>query len=329
LSPPLLEVEGLCVEIDAAGRRLRLVEEVSLRVERGRALGLLGESGSGKSVTALALLGLFPGRGAEVTGSVRLEGRELLGLPERALREVRGAQAAMIFQDPAAALDPRWTVGAHLTEALQLHQRVPAAEARRRSVELLAQVGLGDPAARLSAYPHQLSGGLRQRVMIAIALAAAPRLLIADEPTTALDVTIQAQVMELLGRLQGERELGVLLITHDLGLVAEQCQDVVVLYAGQVVERGEVAQVLGAPLHPYTAGLLASSPVPGARLERLQEIPGVVPDLAKLAAGCRFRDRCSGAQARCAAEAPPLVSLGERAHRCFFPLAGAGPEARS
>ncbi len=318
----LLEVEGLTVEIDARGKRLRLVDDISFSVQRGRVLGLVGESGSGKSVTALSLLGLFAGKGVRATGVARLEGRELLTMSERELRSIRGAQAAMIFQDPAAALDPLWTVGAQIGEAIRRHERVSKAEARTRALALLQQVGLADPEARLHAYPHQLSGGMRQRVMIAIALAANPKLLIADEPTTALDVTIQAQVMELLGRLQRDRQLGVVLITHDLGLVAEHCDDVAVLYAGRVVERGPAAEVLAAPLHPYTAGLLASTPRPGVE-ERLREIAGVVPDLARLPSGCRFRDRCSAAQDKCAAEEPPLAQLDGRAHRCHFPLAAA------
>ena len=305
----------------AAGSGLRAVDDVSFAVPRGRTVGMVGESGSGKSVTALSLLGLLDARTASVAGRARLGPDDLLAMDAAALRSVRGRRVGMVFQDPAASLDPFWRVGSQIAEAIRLHERVSRAEARARALALLREVGIPAPEERLDAYPHQLSGGMRQRVMIAIALACRPELVIADEPTTALDVTIQAQILELLGRLRRERGTSLLLITHDLGLVAESCDDVVVLYAGRVVERGPAAEVLRAPLHPYTAGLLASTPVPGSGAGRLTEIPGTVPDLRALPAGCRFRDRCPGAQARCADEEPALVAIGTRAHRCHFPLA--------
>jgi peptide/nickel transport system ATP-binding protein len=317
----LLAVESLSVAFRTPAGLLTVVSEVSFEVPAGRAMGLVGESGSGKSVTALALLGLHPEASTRTCGSVRLEGRELLTLDEPALRAVRGAQVAMVFQDPLASLDPSQRLGAQVGEALLLHRPGPAAARRERVRELLAEVGLDPGLDR--AFPHQLSGGMRQRAMIAAALAAGPRLLIADEPTTALDVTLQAQLLELLGRLRAARGMGLLLISHDLGLVAETCDEVVVLYAGRSVERGPTRALFERPAHPYTAGLIASAPVLGQPRARLQEIPGTVPDLAALPSGCRFRTRCPLAQPRCAEQEPGWQAVGEgRWHRCHFPLPG-------
>jgi oligopeptide/dipeptide ABC transporter ATP-binding protein len=314
----LLEVDGLTVEVPLAAGTATLVEDIAFSVARGRTVGLVGESGSGKSVTALAIQRLL-GAGARTTGRVRLDDVDLLALPERAVRALRGSRIGMIFQDPMASLNPMYRVGAQIVEAIRLHEHVSRRDARARAAELLEQVGVPAPEQRLDAYPHELSGGLRQRVMIAIAIACNPALLVADEPTTALDVTIQAQVMDLLAALRAARGLSILLITHDLGLVAERCDDIVVMYAGQVVERGRAALVLVHPLHPYSAALVASTPRMSSS-DQLVAIPGTVPDLRERPVGCRFAPRCPNEQARCTTEAPPLVQLGARAHRCHFPL---------
>ncbi|HVO32255.1 MAG TPA: ABC transporter ATP-binding protein [bacterium] len=319
----MLRVEGLTVEFggDGAARAgaLRAADGVSFEVAPGQAVGIVGESGSGKSVTALSILRLLDERRARISGTVHFEGRDVLALSRDDLRTLRGGAIGIVFQDPAAALDPSWRVGAQLAEAIRAHEPVPAAEARRRAIEALRQVGIPAPEERVDAWPHQLSGGMKQRVMIAIALAARPRLLIADEPTTALDVTVQAQILALLKHLQRERGLSLLLISHDLGLIGEAADEIVVMYAARVVERGPAAQVLARPAHPYTAGLLASTPLPGARRERLREIPGTVPDLRALPPGCRFADRCPAVEARCRAAEPALRTLGgSRASRCVL-----------
>jgi peptide/nickel transport system ATP-binding protein len=264
-----------------------------------------------------------PGR--MVGGEIRFRGRDLRQLPERELRAIRGNQISMIFQEPMTSLNPVLTVGDQVAEPLMLHRKQNRRAARAEAAELFRLVGIADPARRVGEYPHQLSGGMRQRVMIAMALACRPSLLIADEPTTALDVTIQAQILELLGRLRRDLGMALLLITHDLGVVAESCDQVVVMYAGHVVERAPAAALFARPRHPYTAGLLGSVPAlgppPTGARRRLQEIPGMVPRLDRLPPGCRFQDRCPRAQERCRSEAPPLVPLdGERLVRCFFPV---------
>jgi peptide/nickel transport system ATP-binding protein len=325
---PLLEVAGLSVTFTTPTGPLRAVQEVSFALPAGRRVGLVGESGSGKSITSLALMGLLDGPGMRVEGEVRLFGERLGGAgarhAERRWRALRGSRLAMVFQDPMAALNPRMRVGEQVTEALAVHARLSRAERRRRAVELLTRVGLPDPGVQVDAWPHELSGGMRQRVCIAMALACGPELLIADEPTTALDVTVQAQVMALLARLQEELGMAVLLISHDLGLVAEWCDDVMVMYAGQLVERGPAARVLSRPQHPYTAGLLASLPLPGARRERLEELPGLVPDLRTPPPGCRFHPRCPRAEARCRTDVPAWhespATPGAGGHRCHLPL---------
>ncbi|MBX7096790.1 MAG: ABC transporter ATP-binding protein [Myxococcaceae bacterium] len=307
----LLEVTGLTVRFGA----LAAVEDVTFSVPEGGTVGLVGESGSGKSVTALAVMGLLDG--ASVEGAVRFQGEALLELPPRRLQALRGRSLAMVFQDPGASLNPAQRVLTQLAEPLRLHLRIPKADAEARAVSLLEAVGVGDAARRAKAYPHELSGGLQQRAMIAMALACGPALLIADEPTTALDVTVQAQVMALLRQVQAERRMGLLLISHDLGLVAESCAELVVLYAGQVVERGPTAEVLRAPRHPYTRGLLASTPTLEGQ-GRLEEIPGAVPELSAMPKGCRFAERCPQAQAACRAAPVPL----DGGVRCLFPLGG-------
>jgi peptide/nickel transport system ATP-binding protein len=309
MNEPLLAVEDLRVAFPGAdGRVNRAVDGVSFSVERGRTLGIVGESGCGKSVTSLAVMGLLPKGGAEVSGAVRFEGRDLLQASDRTLRDLRGDRMAMIFQEPMTSLNPAYTVGDQIAEAIVRHRDVSRAEARRRAIEMLRRVRIPAPEARFRDYPHRLSGGMRQRVMIAMALALDPQLLIADEPTTALDVTIQAQILELMRRLKDESGTAIVLITHDLGVVAEVCDEVVVMYAGQVVERAPVAELFRFPQHPYTVGLLGSLPRLDARRPRLAAIEGTVPTLTRPVEGCRFQGRCPFRVEACAAP-PPLAEV--------------------
>jgi oligopeptide/dipeptide ABC transporter ATP-binding protein len=304
---PLLEIDHLRTVFPTPGGEARAVDGVSLRLDAGETLGLVGESGCGKTMAALSILRLVPPPGRIAGGRIALAGRDLLGLPEPAMRAVRGGEIGMVFQEPMTALNPVMTVGAQIAEAAALHAGGGRSAARARAIEMLRLVEIPAPEQRADAYPHQLSGGMRQRVMIAIALAARPKLLIADEPTTALDVTIQAQILDLLASLQRQLGMAVLLVTHDLGVIAERADRVAIMYAGRVVESGTARQVLAAPQHPYTRGLLASIPrVGAARQRRLAAIPGVVPDLLHLPSGCRFRDRCSEAIDDCARTDPPL-----------------------
>jgi peptide/nickel transport system ATP-binding protein len=306
---PLLEVEGLRTRFRTGGGEVRAVDGVSFRIESGEALGLVGESGCGKTVTALSIMGLVPGPSGQVDpkSSIRLEGRELVGLPERQLRRIRGSRIAMIFQEPMTSLNPVYTVGDQLRETLALHRGLGRAEARAQAIELLREVEIGDPDRRCDQYPHELSGGMRQRVMVAMALCSEPDLLIADEPTTALDVTIQAQILELLENLRRKRGMALLLITHDLGVVAGVCDRVGVMYAGELVEVGSVEEIFSAPGHPYTRGLLGSIPRIGDRRARLRPIEGAIPSPLDDVSGCRFRERCPHAWERCVAEAPGLL----------------------
>jgi oligopeptide/dipeptide ABC transporter ATP-binding protein len=302
----LLDVRDLTTVFPLEGGVARAVDGISFTLERGRVLGLVGESGSGKSVTALSLMRLVPPPGKIVAGRVLLDGRDLLALPEREMREVRGAGLAMIFQEPMTALNPVLTVGSQIAEAVALHRRVRRREAWEAAVALLGEVGIPEPERRAQDYPHQLSGGMRQRVMIAMAISCEPRVLIADEPTTALDVTIQAEILELLRALRARRGMALLLITHDLGVVAEQADAVAIMYAGRIVERAATLDIFERPLHPYTQALLHSMPSLGDRHERLAAIPGQIPDLLHLPSGCAFRDRCPLAIDACAAAVPPL-----------------------
>jgi oligopeptide/dipeptide ABC transporter ATP-binding protein len=323
---PVLAVEGLVTTFPAAGgRRVPVVDGVDLAVARGEVLALVGESGCGKSLTALSIVRLVPKPGRVEAGRVLLSGRALEGLGPDGWRRVRGGEIGMIFQEPTTSLNPVQTVGAQVIEAVRLHGRVSRAEARERARALFAQVGIPDPATRLDAYPHQLSGGLKQRAMIAMALAARPRLLIADEPTTALDVTIQAQILDLLRQLGRELGMAVLLITHDLGVVNELADRVAVMYAGRVVEQGTRAEVLSAPRHPYTEGLLRSLPGRAPRGARLAEIPGAVPPPEAWPAGCRFAPRCPRAFAACR-DAPGWMPLSPtNAVRCHSVAREVGP----
>ncbi len=284
----------------------RAVDRVSFSLAAGRVLGLVGESGCGKTVSALSLMRLVPPPGRIMGGRVLLDGQDLLALPEREMRTVRGAGLGMIFQEPMTSLNPVFTVGSQIAEAVRLHRSVGRRAAWNRAVELLAEVGIADPARRAHDYPHQLSGGMRQRVMIAMAISCAPRVLIADEPTTALDVTIQAEILDLLGTLRARHGMALLLITHDLGVVAERADEVAIMYAGRIVEQASVLEIFDRPLHPYTQALFRSMPGVGGRRERLDAIPGQVPDLLHLPSGCAFRDRCPQAIEECATVVPPL-----------------------
>jgi oligopeptide/dipeptide ABC transporter ATP-binding protein len=318
VSGSLLRVEDLRTEFRTEDGVLVAVDGVSLELTAGETLVLVGESGSGKSMTALSVLRLVPEAGRITGGHVWFEGRDLLAVGAAEMRRVRGSRIAMVFQEPMTSLNPVFTCGDQVAESLEVHEALGRAAARERAIELLGQVGIPEPAERARQYPHELSGGMRQRVMIAMALACRPALLIADEPTTALDVTIQAQILELLQRLQAEMGMALLLITHDLGVVAGVADRVCVLYAGQVVESCAAAEVFRAGRHPYTAGLLASLPRVGERTDRLRVIPGQVPDASAFPPGCRFHPRCPVAEARCAVSAPPLleVAAGHRS-RCW------------
>jgi peptide/nickel transport system ATP-binding protein len=344
----LLEIRDLVTEFRTDQGTVRAVDGVSFEVPRRGTVGVVGESGCGKSVTALSIMRLVaspPGRIA--SGQIRYGGRDLLALPEAEMRAIRGNRIAMIFQEPMTSLNPVFTVGDQVGEAVRLHQKKSRRDARRIAIEMFRLVGIPSPEERVDAYPHQLSGGMRQRVMIAMALACKPDLLIADEPTTALDVTIQAQILDLLRSLQVELGMSILLITHDLGVVAETCDEVIVMYAGRVVEQAPAERLFAHPRHPYTAGLLRSVPSYGdgatadggdagaagagqrevpaggaaaGRKPRLVEIKGMVPPLTALPPGCKFADRCAIVQERCRREEPALVAIGGTRVRCHFPL---------
>ncbi len=321
---PLLEVRDLRTWFDTDAGVARAVDGVSFHVEAGETLGIVGESGCGKTVTSLSVMGLVPSPPGRILpgSSILLDGEELVSAPESRLREIRGDDVAMIFQEPMTSLNPVYTVGDQIAEALRLHRGMGRKAARAAAAEALREVGIPEPGQRLREYPHQLSGGMRQRVMIAIALSCEPRLLIADEPTTALDVTIQAQILTLLADLRARHGMAVLLITHDLGVVAEVCDRVVVMYAGQVVETGRVEEIFESPRHPYTRGLLDSLPRMTEGRKRLNPIPGAVPSPVRWPVACRFHERCSRAWEVCAREAPPLFDVPGgapgRASRCWL-----------
>jgi oligopeptide/dipeptide ABC transporter ATP-binding protein len=312
----LLEVRNLRMGFPRNGRQGEVLalalDGVSFSLDRGHVLGIVGESGCGKSMTALSIMRLVPSPGRIVGGQIVFAGRDLLALPEREMRALRGAEIAMIFQEPMTALNPVIDVGNQVAEALQLHRGMKRREARARSTALLGEVGIPEPERRARSYPHELSGGMRQRIVIAMAIACEPDLLIADEPTTALDVTIQAEILELLRELRERRGMALVLITHDLGVVAEQADDVAIMYAGRIVEHAPVRELFHHPKHPYTRALLRSMPKLGEHRERLEAIPGQVPDLARLPSGCAFRDRCPDAIPRCADLRPLLEQKGER-----------------
>lgn len=319
---PLLHVRDLQVHFPGPRGPLRAVDGVTLEVRRGEAVAVVGESGCGKSLTALPVLRLVSPPGRIAAGQVLFEGRDLLALSEREMCAVRGARVAMVFQEPMTALNPVLTVGFQVAEAVLAHEAISKRAARARARDLLASVSMPDPDRVLASYPHQLSGGQRQRAMIASALACRPTLLLADEPTTALDVTLQAQLLELLDALRREMGLAVLFITHDLGVVARFAERVYVMYCGRVVEEAPVGELFAAPKHPYTQGLLASVPRRGSK-ERLASIPGTVPSLGDLPPGCAFAPRCGRVKEGCAARVPDLVATGE-AHRARCILCGEG-----
>lgn len=319
--PPLLEVRELTTTFSIGGVDVRAVRDVSFTLNRGEVVGLVGESGCGKSVTALSIMKLVPDPPGRITGgSVLLEGRDLLKMTASELRAIRGGRIAMVFQDPFSSLNPTMTVGDQIAEAIQAHAPVNRRQARQRAVELLRAVHMPSPEMRMRQYPHQISGGQRQRVMIAMAFAGDPELIIADEPTTALDVTVQAQVLALMEELRQRTGAAILLITHDLGVVAEACDRVMVMYAGQIVEEGNVEQLFRTPQHPYTQGLLASLPaMDGPRMARLPSIAGQPPALTDMRTGCAFADRCPKVMDVCRSVEPPLHVLGEgRASRCHL-----------
>jgi len=316
----LLEVRDLETVFFLERGLVRAVDHVSFELEVGRVLGLVGESGCGKSMTALSLMRLVPSPGRIVGGRVLLDGRDLLGLPEREMRQVRGADVGMIFQEPMTSLNPVFTVGIQIAEAIRCHRRLTRREAWDRAVALLTEVGITDPERRAHAYPHQLSGGMRQRVMIAMAISCAPRVLVADEPTTALDVTIQAGILDLLRTLRQRHGTALLLITHDLGVVAEQADQVAIMYAGRIVEQASVEGMFDDPKHPYTRALLRSVPGVRGRRERLEAVPGQVPDLLRLPSGCAFRDRCPEAISACAETVPALREIEPGHHAACIRL---------
>lgn len=315
----ILQVRNLTTQLPRGKKLVKIVNNISFDVFKGRTLGIVGESGSGKSITALSIMQLIDKTEGSITGQVILDNTNLLELREDAIRKIRGARIAMIFQDPMNALNPVFTIGNQIAEVLILHKKMTSKQAYEKSIELLDLVGMPDAKKRIDEYPHQLSGGQIQRVMIAMALACDPDLLIADEPTTALDVTIQSQILDLIIKLQKEKGMGIIFITHDLGVVAQMCHEVAVMYAGQIVEYTNVENLFSKPMHPYTHGLLQSIPT-GNTSKRLYNIPGMVPAFANLPQGCSFQDRCSFATAKCKNPVYLEEKTKEHAVACYHPL---------
>ena len=314
----LLDIEHLNIRFVNGGKETEVVSDLSLSLGRRETLGIVGESGSGKSVTSLSIMRLHPDETTRIKGAIRFEDQDLLALSEREMQDIRGNKIAMIFQEPMTSLNPIHTVGKQIAESVLLHSKATKKEAMARARQLLELCGIPDPDQRMKEYPHQLSGGMRQRVMIAIALACDPELLIADEPTTALDVTIQAQILELMKAIKKDRDMSIIMITHDLGIVYDFCDRVVVMYTGEVVESAPVKELFAAPLHPYTEGLIGALPRLGQPTERLSAIEGMVPDAGDMPQGCHFHPRCPYATERCRAEHPPLTTLPDgRQVRCF------------
>jgi peptide/nickel transport system ATP-binding protein len=323
----LLELEDLRIHFPSQDGLVKAVDGVSFRLERGRTLGIVGESGSGKSVTSLGIMGLHHGSRAQITGHIRLDGEDLVTASPNRVRELRGLKMAMIFQDPLSSMHPYYTVGNQIIEAYRIHNDVSKKAARKHAIDLLGRVGIPTPQTRVDDYPHQFSGGMRQRAMIAMALSCDPGLLIADEPTTALDVTVQAQILDLISSLQSEFGSAVIIITHDLGVVAELSDDILVMYAGRVAEYGPAADIFGHPGHPYTWGLLASMPrLDRERTTRLVPIPGTPPSLIKVPSGCPFHPRCRYTdltEGRCPTEVPQLRQLATPGHEAACHLTAA------
>ena len=314
----LLDIQHLNIRFINGTQEAEVISDLSLSLGRRETLGIVGESGSGKSVTSLAIMRLLPSATTRIGGKILFDGQDLLSLPEGKMQDIRGNKIAMIFQEPMTSLNPIHTVGKQIAESVVLHSKATKKEAMARALELLELCGIPDPQQRIKEYPHQLSGGMRQRVMIAIALACNPELLIADEPTTALDVTIQAQILELMKAIKKDRDMSIIMITHDLGIVYDFCDRVVVVYTGEIVESAPVRQLFDEPLHPYTEGLIGALPRLGQSTERLEAIEGMVPDAGDMPKGCHFHPRCKYATDRCRMEHPPLVTLPDgRQVRCF------------
>ncbi|GAB4208480.1 MAG: ABC transporter ATP-binding protein [Tibeticola sp.] len=314
----LLQVKDLVVEFPGRRGTLRALDGVSFDIAPGEVLGVVGESGAGKSLTGAAIIGLLEPPGRIASGEIWLEGERIDGLPHEAMRHIRGRKIGAIFQDPLTSLNPLYTVGRQLTETIRTHLNVTPAQARERAIALLRDTGISAPEQRIDHYPHQFSGGMRQRVVIALALAAEPKLIVADEPTTALDVSVQAQIIALLKRVCAQHGAAVMLITHDMGVIAETCDRVAVMYAGRVAEIGPVHQVINRPAHPYTAGLMAAIPDMGADVERLYQIEGSMPRLDAIPRGCAFNPRCPRAFERCRRERPDLLPAGATQAACWL-----------
>jgi peptide/nickel transport system ATP-binding protein len=315
---PLLEVKNLRVEFPTRRGTLVALDDISFDIAPGEILGVVGESGAGKSLTGSAIIGLLDPPGRVASGEIRFDGRRIDNLPYEEMRKVRGRQIGAIFQDPLTSLNPLYTIGRQLVETIQTHLPVNAAEARKRAIRLLEETGIPAAAARIDQYPHQFSGGMRQRVVIALALAAEPKLIVADEPTTALDVSIQAQIISLLKRLCKEHGAAVMLVTHDMGVIAETCDRVAVMYAGRVAEIGPVHDVIHSPSHPYTAGLMGSIPAMDDDRERLLQIDGAMPRLTAIPSGCAFNPRCPRVFERCRVERPELIDAGRTRAACWL-----------
>ncbi|MGG2054552.1 ABC transporter ATP-binding protein [Lysinibacillus pakistanensis] len=316
----LLKVEDLTIKFKSRQGVVKAVDNLNFELAQGRSLGIVGESGSGKSVTSLTIMGLLQNANTEITGSIDFDGLDLLKLSPREMRKIRGNSISMIFQEPMTSLNPLHTCGKQIMEPILIHQKdVSKQEAKKQAIELLRMVGIPSPEQRFHEYPHQMSGGMRQRIMIAIALACNTKLLIADEPTTALDVTIQAQILDLMNSLKKKRNMSIIMITHDLGVVKEMCEEVVVMYTGQIVEKSPTELVFADPLHPYTKGLLNAIPKISSKVERLEAIEGSVPDALNMPRGCSFHPRCKFATERCKLESPPLFQLEDgREVKCFI-----------
>ncbi|WP_119352987.1 ABC transporter ATP-binding protein [Azohydromonas sediminis] len=324
MTAPLLEVKHLRVEFPTRRGTLLALDDISFTIAPGEILGVVGESGAGKSLTGAAIIGLLEPPGRIAGGEIRLEGQRIDNLPHEQMRAIRGRRIGAIFQDPLTSLNPLYTVGRQLVETIRTHLPVSAAEARQRAIRLLQETGIPAAEQRIDHYPHQFSGGMRQRVVIALALAAEPRLIVADEPTTALDVSIQAQIIALLKRLCKEHGAAVMLVTHDMGVIAETCDRVAVMYAGRIVEIGPVHDVIHRPNHPYTEGLMGSIPAMDDERERLAQIDGAMPRLNAIPAGCAFNPRCPKAFERCRRERPELMAAGATRAACWLHVPGAG-----
>jgi peptide/nickel transport system ATP-binding protein len=328
MTEPVLSVRNLRVEFATRRGTLRAIDQISFDIAKGEVLGVVGESGAGKSVTGLAVIGLIDPPGRIAAGEIYLQGQRIDHLPPDKLRQIRGKRIGMIFQDPLTSLNPLYRIGDQLVETLRTHLALSETAARRRAIELLAEVGIPAPDKRIDAYPHEFSGGMRQRVVIALAICAEPDLIIADEPTTALDVSVQAQIIALIKRLGRDHGTAVMLVTHDMGVIAETCDRVAVMYAGRIAEIGGVREVVRSPLHPYARGLMGAIPTLGSDAARLVQIPGSMPGLGKLPSGCAFNPRCASVFERCRTERPDPIAQGARAVAChLYDAQAAGPAA--